>query len=137
MNKGLAIAFKEARAYSAHPGWKSRDRTWFKISWHDRAYGASKEDREQDRIFSCESCIREKDLIIFTALGLRPQTPVKRRRRRSLTFYHRAVLVSVGLKCNDLLVITWDREEEEHIGNNKVVYLPLWKWLLKYTDAEL
>jgi len=35
------------------------------------------------------------------------------------------------LKCGDLLVITWEREEEERIGSNKVVYLPLWKWLLK------
>jgi len=28
-------------------------------------------------------------------------------------------------------VITWDREGEERIGNEKVVYVPLWKWLLK------
>ena len=38
---------------------------------------------------------------------------------------------STELKCSDLLVITWDREGEERIGNKKVVYLPLWKWLLK------
>ncbi len=38
---------------------------------------------------------------------------------------------SMELKCSDLLVITWDREVEEHTGNKKVVYLPLWKWLLK------
>jgi predicted AAA+ superfamily ATPase len=37
---------------------------------------------------------------------------------------------SMELKCNDLLVITWDREEEERIGDKNVVYLPLWKWLL-------
>jgi len=38
---------------------------------------------------------------------------------------------SMELKCSDLLVITWDREGEESIGNKKVVYVPLWKWLLK------
>jgi predicted AAA+ superfamily ATPase len=38
---------------------------------------------------------------------------------------------SMELKCQDLLIITWDREEEERIGDKKVVYLPLWKWLLK------
>jgi predicted AAA+ superfamily ATPase len=38
---------------------------------------------------------------------------------------------STELKCQDLLMITWDREEEEHIGDKNVVYLPLWKWLLK------
>ncbi|MBU4221967.1 MAG: hypothetical protein KKD46_01465, partial [Euryarchaeota archaeon] len=38
---------------------------------------------------------------------------------------------SMELKCPDLLIITWDREEEERIGDKNVVYLPLWKWLLK------
>lgn len=38
---------------------------------------------------------------------------------------------SLELKCKDLLIITWDREEEERIGDKNVVYLPLWKWLLK------
>lgn len=35
------------------------------------------------------------------------------------------------LQCSDLLVITWDKEGEEQMGNNNVVYVPLWKWLLK------
>jgi predicted AAA+ superfamily ATPase len=38
---------------------------------------------------------------------------------------------SMELKCTDLLMITWDREEEERIGDKNVIYLPLWKWLLK------
>lgn len=41
------------------------------------------------------------------------------------------IKASTELKCSDLLVINWDREEEEIIENKKVVYLPLWKWLLK------
>ena len=35
------------------------------------------------------------------------------------------------LKCNNLLVITWDYEAEETIDNQKIFYQPLWKWLLK------
>jgi len=35
------------------------------------------------------------------------------------------------LQCSNLLVITWDKEGEEQMGNNKVIYVPLWKWLLK------
>ncbi len=35
------------------------------------------------------------------------------------------------LRCNDLLVITWDYEAEEKIKGKKIKFIPLWKWLLK------
>ena len=35
------------------------------------------------------------------------------------------------MKCKDLLVITWDMENEEKYGNKKIRFIPLWKWLLK------
>jgi len=35
------------------------------------------------------------------------------------------------LKCKNLLVITWDLEDELVINGKKVVFKPLWKWLLK------
>ena len=38
---------------------------------------------------------------------------------------------SEKLKCNNLLVITWNYEDEEKINNKKIVYKTLWKWLLK------
>ncbi|MFH0837471.1 MAG: ATP-binding protein [Candidatus Aenigmatarchaeota archaeon] len=34
------------------------------------------------------------------------------------------------LKCNNLLVITWDYESEEKIKGKKIKFMPLWKWLL-------
>ncbi|MCD6247559.1 MAG: ATP-binding protein [Candidatus Diapherotrites archaeon] len=34
------------------------------------------------------------------------------------------------LKCKNLLVITWDYEDEEKIESRKVKFLPIWKWLL-------
>jgi predicted AAA+ superfamily ATPase len=34
------------------------------------------------------------------------------------------------LKCKDLLCITWDYEDEIKIKNKKIVFKPLWKWLL-------
>src|SRR3989344_240295 len=37
---------------------------------------------------------------------------------------------SKELKCNNLLVITEEKEGEEKIGNKKIKYIPLWKWLL-------
>jgi predicted AAA+ superfamily ATPase len=34
------------------------------------------------------------------------------------------------LKCKDLLCITWDYEDEIKAENKKIVFKPLWKWLL-------
>jgi hypothetical protein len=34
------------------------------------------------------------------------------------------------LKCSDLLMITWEYEGEEEIKGKRIVYMPLWKWLL-------
>ncbi|MEM5882296.1 MAG: ATP-binding protein [Candidatus Aenigmatarchaeota archaeon] len=35
------------------------------------------------------------------------------------------------LKCKDLLIITWDYEDEIKINSKKIKYIPLWKWLLE------
>ncbi len=43
----------------------------------------------------------------------------------------RALLkASKELKCNNLLIITGEYEDEEKVGNKKIRYTPLWKWLL-------
>lgn len=38
---------------------------------------------------------------------------------------------SAELKCNDLEVITWDKDAIEKIKDKEVKYVPLWNWLLK------
>jgi hypothetical protein len=40
------------------------------------------------------------------------------------------VKASGELKCNNLLLITWDYEDEIYVNNAKIRCLPLWKWLL-------
>jgi len=35
------------------------------------------------------------------------------------------------LKCNDLLIITWDQEEEIKENSKRIILVPLWKWLLQ------
>ena len=40
------------------------------------------------------------------------------------------VKASKLLKCKNLLVITWDYEDEIVVNNLKIKFLPLWKWLL-------
>ncbi len=37
---------------------------------------------------------------------------------------------SKGLKCNDLIIITWDEEGEEEIDSKRINIIPLWKWLI-------
>ncbi|MEM0053438.1 MAG: ATP-binding protein [Nitrososphaeria archaeon] len=39
------------------------------------------------------------------------------------------IKASVELRCNDLLVITWNYEDELVFDNMKIKFLPLWKWL--------
>jgi len=46
------------------------------------------------------------------------------------------IKASKELKCTDLLVITWDYEEEEEIKGKKISFVPLWKWLLGH-DKKL
>ncbi|MEM7823639.1 MAG: ATP-binding protein, partial [Candidatus Aenigmatarchaeota archaeon] len=38
---------------------------------------------------------------------------------------------SESLKCEDLLIITWDYEDELKIDNKVIKCIPLWKWLLE------
>ncbi len=40
------------------------------------------------------------------------------------------VRASKELECNNLIVITLDYESEEKFQNKKVIFLPVWKWLL-------
>ena len=49
---------------------------------------------------------------------------VKERESKSL------LKASQELKCNNLLVITYDFEGEERIRGKRIKFIPLWKWLL-------
>ena len=38
---------------------------------------------------------------------------------------------SQELKCDNLTILTWDKEGEEKIKNKKIKFIPLWKWLIE------
>ena len=38
---------------------------------------------------------------------------------------------SFDLKCKNLIVITFDYDKEEKIKNRKIIFKPIWKWLLQ------
>ncbi len=48
-------------------------------------------------------------------------------KKRELRALHKA---SDQLRCSDLLIITPDYEGQENLEEKKVVYIPLWKWLM-------
>lgn len=52
------------------------------------------------------------------------ESELKEKRIKSL------LKASKELKCNNLLVITWDYEDKKKIDKNSVEFIPLWKWLL-------
>ncbi|MFN4132768.1 MAG: ATP-binding protein [Candidatus Hadarchaeales archaeon] len=41
------------------------------------------------------------------------------------------VKASREVRCNNLLIVTWNHEGEERFKGKKVNFLPLWKWLLR------
>jgi len=41
------------------------------------------------------------------------------------------VKVSEKLKCDNLLIISWDEEKEEEFLEKKIKFIPLWRWLLE------
>jgi uncharacterized protein len=78
---------------------------------------------------------KEVDFVIKDASGINQLVQVcydvsdlntKRRETRAL------LKASRDLKCNNLLVITWDYEAEEEFKGEKIKFVPLWKWLLNY-----
>ncbi len=42
-----------------------------------------------------------------------------------------AIYAAKELKCKNISIITWDYEQREKIGEYTIIFIPLWKWLLK------
>lgn len=40
------------------------------------------------------------------------------------------------LGCKNLKIVTWDYEEQETIDNKRIVYTPLWKWLMEIKNLN-
>ncbi|HDJ89920.1 MAG TPA: ATP-binding protein [Thermoprotei archaeon] len=78
---------------------------------------------------------REVDFVIKEGLNIKQLIQVtyassldeiEKRELRSL------VKASNLLKCKDLLVITWDYEDDIKFKGKKIRFIPLWRWLLRY-----
>ncbi|MCQ5363285.1 MAG: ATPase, partial [Candidatus Methanomethylicia archaeon] len=63
-----------------------------------------------------------KELIQVSYLSGRDE--VEKKKVRAL------VSASKELRCKNLIFITWDYEDEVEVDGLKLVFRPLWKWLL-------
>ncbi len=44
------------------------------------------------------------------------------------------ILGSLALRCEDLIVVTWDYEEKREVDGKIIKFIPLWKWLMRDFD---
>jgi len=84
-------------------------------------------DRQQNEVdFVLKEGLRIKQLIQVTYANGRDE--IERREIRAL------LKASEELGCRDLLVITWNYDDESEIENEKIKFIPLWKWLIMRTE---
>jgi predicted AAA+ superfamily ATPase len=84
-------------------------------------YWKDKQQREVD--FVLKNGLKIEQLIQVTFASSKEE--VETREKRAL------IKASEELKCDDMLVITWDYESEEEFKGNRIKIIPLWKWLLE------
>jgi len=81
-------------------------------------------DYQQNEVdFVVKNGVRIEQLIQVTYASGKDE--IEKREIRSL------LKASNLLKCKDLLVITWDFEDEIEVEDKKIVFKPLWRWLLR------
>jgi len=83
-------------------------------------YWKDHQQREVD--FVVKEGLRVKELIQVTYAS--EMNEIERREIKGL------LKASKELKCKNLKVITWDYESEEEFKNQKIKFVPLWRWLL-------
>jgi predicted AAA+ superfamily ATPase len=77
--------------------------------------------KENEVDFVIKEGLKVKQLIQVTYASSKDE--IEKREIKSL------IKASELLKCKDLLIITWDYEDEVKLGNRKIKFIPLWKWL--------
>ncbi|MEM5878983.1 MAG: ATP-binding protein [Candidatus Aenigmatarchaeota archaeon] len=82
-----------------------------------------KDQQKNEVDFVLKEGLKVKQLIQATYASAKDE--IEKREIKAL------IKASDELKCKNLLVITWDYEDEIKLGNKKIVCKPLWKWLLE------
>ena len=82
-----------------------------------------KDYQENEVDFVIKEGLKVKQLIQVTYASSKDE--VEKREIKAL------LKASELLKCKDLLIITWDYEDEIKVENKIIKFIPLWKWLLQ------
>ncbi len=94
-----------------------------RLSSHKRGIYYWKDYQQNEVDFVLKEGLKVKQLIQVTYASSRDE--IENREVKSLS------KAAGELKCNNLLVITWDYEAEEKRKAKKIKFVPLWKWLLQ------
>lgn len=86
----------------------------------DFFYYKTKNDREVDFVVKKSAKV---DSLIQVSYSIENEKAEKRE-------LSALIEASKELGCNDLILITWDREELKNTKGMEIKYIPLWKWLL-------
>jgi predicted AAA+ superfamily ATPase len=76
---------------------------------------------------------REVDFVVKEGLGVKQLIQAcyslddHQTKKREITALDKA---AHELRCDSLLLLTWDQESEERAGDKRIAVRPLWKWLL-------
>lgn len=84
-------------------------------------YWKDHQQREVD--FVVKEGLKVKELIQVTYASVRDE--IEKREIKAL------LKAGKELNCKDLIVITWDYEDEEVIERKRIKFVPLWRWLLR------
>lgn len=82
-----------------------------------------KDSQQHEVDFIIKENLKIKQLIQVTYASSLDE--IEKRELRSL------IKASNLLHCNNLLIITWNLEDEIKFKEKKIKFIPLWKWLLK------
>lgn len=83
-------------------------------------YWKDSQQREVDFVLKCGLKIEQLIQVTYAS----GEEEIKIREKKAL------IKATEELKCNDMLVITWDYEAEEEFNGKRIKFTPLWKWLL-------
>lgn len=90
-------------------------------SWSEVFYWKDYQGREVDFVIKNNREIVKLIQVTFAT----SREAIQERELRSL------ISASDELRCDNLLVITWDYESSTEVQGKKIVFVPLWRWLLK------
>lgn len=97
-----------------------RRKQYFKPDW-ELYYWKDHRGREIDFVIKTAESVKQLIQVTYAS----GKSEIEKREVESFT------VASSEMKCDSMLVITWDYEETISMGDKTIAFIPMWKWLLK------